>query len=154
MKINKEDYAAKIASATPLELVIINYDLIIDSINRALEEKPGTAAFEGHIEKAKAFLLEMMKSLNMEYDISAELLSVYIHVNGLLIKSFFSGSAEPLTEAKEHISILRDSYRQLKYLDNDKPVMENTQPVYAGLTYKNGKLTEYVHEDVSRGFKA
>ena len=161
MKAN--DYTARIINANPLELVIITYELIDGHLKSALG-KNELEAMKHDILKARQFLSELVASLDIEYDISKELMSIYIYANKLLVESELKISLEKLEQAKEKISEaveildkLGEGWRTIKRTadpdESDKP-MKNTQHLYAGLTYKDGKLTEFVDDDGNRGFKA
>jgi flagellar protein FliS len=154
--MDKEDYVAKISNATPVGLVIVNFELLLESVGSAFKniEKGDTEAFEANVNKAKDFLMLLMKSLDFEYEISKHLLKAYIHINGLLNKSFFSKQTEPLSEAAELLKTMLADWKEILKQENAEPVMENSQKLFAGLTYKNGELEEYVPEEESRGFKA
>jgi len=150
-----EDYAARAANASPLELLMMNYELAVYYLNDARDALSGgdCNAFKKYAEGARDYLNLLMTSLDMEYAISKELMRIYIYINGLIIKAETSKSPDFITTAADMLSKLADSYRALDKPD-DKNQPQNAQTVYAGLTYKNGKLTEYVEEDAGRGFKA
>ena len=157
MEQNKDDYTARISNASPLQLVVINFELIIDNIHDAVSayEAGNTESFAKHINSARDFLNLLMTSLDMSYSLSSDLMRVYIYVNGLLIKSDVLNSTKPAREARKLLKVLLESFRSLADLgSNDEPVMENAQQIYAGLTYKDGKLSEYIMEETDRGFKA
>lgn len=153
--MKKDDYVARISNATPLGLVIINYDLIIENVEDAKKAllSGDVDAFQAHITKSRDFLMLLMKSLDFNYEISKDLVRTYIHINSLLIKSFFSKKTEPLEAATDLLSIMLKDWKELLKFEDAKPVMENAQQLYAGLTYKNGELSEYIPDDKNRGFK-
>ncbi|MDR1687903.1 MAG: flagellar protein FliS [Clostridiales bacterium] len=154
--MEKEDYVAKISNATPVGLVIINFELLVESVELALGNTANgnTEEFEANVNKAKDFLMLLMKSLNFEYDISKQFLKAYIHINALLNKAFFSKKTEPLNEAASLLKTMLADWREILKIENAQPVMENSQKLFAGLTYKNGELEEYIPEEETRGFKA
>jgi len=151
----ENDYVAKISNATPLGLVIINYELILDCIRSACDALANDIAeFEARITKSRDLLMLLMNSLDFNYDISKILLKEYIYINSLLVKAYFSRNAQPLDDASGRLSEMLDGWRALTALENALPVMENAQQLYAGLTYKNGEPVEYTPADENRGFKA
>ena len=157
MKLKKEEYSARVSTASPIQLVIINFELIISNINGAKEEleRKNNAEFLKHISSAKEFLNLLMTSLDMSYDLSKDLMRNYIFINSLLIKSEITMSAAPAVTACELLTILSDSFKKIPDPEQDGgAAMQNAQHIYAGLTYKNGKLAEYVEEEADRGFKA
>ena len=147
--MQSEDYVARISEATPLGLLIINYELLLSHIEAAKKDE---SDFSDEIQKSKDFLLVLIKSLDFEYDISKDLYQIYSYVNTLLIKSEFSGDKTHLDEALNLLSMLLSSWRELTSIEDAKPVMENTSKIYAGLTYKNGELAEFTPDEEIRGF--
>ena len=156
MDRQKEDYAARAANAPPLELLIINYELAVDYINDARDalSRGDRNAFKKHAESARDYVNLLMTSLDMQYALSGDLLRIYIYISGLVIKAEAFKSPELLSEAADMLTKLADSFRALHIPDEDADLLSNAQTVYAGLTYKNGKLSEYVEEEAGRGFKA
>lgn len=52
------------------------------------------------------------------------------------------------------MSKLHDAYEKVGEQDTSGPIMENTQTVYAGLTYGKNTLTENLYDQGSnRGFR-
>lgn len=92
----------------------------------------------------------------MSYEISKNLMSLYNYVGQQISYYSFNKKTEHADEAKKVLSELLDGWNAIESEEKDKtPLMENTQQLYAGLTYdKSGKLSEYVETDARRGFKA
>lgn len=156
MKLQKEDYVVRISNATPLQLVIISYELCLDFMACA-RDSFGTDAeqFEKNIKKAQEALAQLTSALDLQYDVTQNLLTLYIHVNQLLNTAYFSRDMQSLAEAEKIMSALLSSWKELERSQPaGVPVMENAQRVYAGLTYTNGGLDEYIEDDGKRGFKA
>jgi flagellar protein FliS len=161
--INKNDYIARISNADPLQLIIINYDLILDYISLAKEAKDCDVARE-NVSKAENCLRELAVTLNMDYTISKELIRIYIYINGLLVNSKIKLNTLKkeaanfyLIEAAILLNDLLKGWRELEtqgHVALGKRAYDNPQQLYAGLTYKNGKLTEFIDEDSKRGYKA
>jgi len=155
-KLTTEDYVAKIANATPLQLVIITYELILKYLDDAAECIDDEKKFEFNLKKSRAFLDDLKNSLDMSYDISKNLMSLYNYVSQQISYYMFNKKTEYADEVKKVIAELLDGWKAIESEEQDKtPLMENTQQLYAGLTYnKSGKLSEYVETDTKRGFKA
>ncbi len=155
-KLTTEDYVARIANATPLQLVIISYELIIKYIEDASDCIDNEKMFEFNLNKSKDFLDDLKNSLDMSLEISRNLMSLYNYVGQQISYYRFSKKSEHAEEAKKVINELLDGWRTIENQEEDKtPLMENTQQLYAGLTYdRSGKLSEYVETDAKRGFKA
>lgn len=152
--IKKDEYVLKITNASKVQLVIINFELIIDYINEAKKNLQSEKDFSFYIDKARQFLRELSASLNMDYEISYTFLSLYHYVDERLAKFLFNKSIETADEALKILIGLKEAWEQVKEEDTS-PVMKNVEQMYAGLTYsKNGKLAEYVDTSANRGFKA
>ena len=155
-KLTTEDYVARIASATPLQLVIITYELVLKYLDDATECIDDDKKFQFNLSKSRAFLDDLKNSLNMTYKISGELMVLYNYVSQQISYYMFNKNTEHAKEIKNVMEKLLEGWRTIEKDEDDKtPVMENTQQLYAGLTYnKSGQLSEYVDTDVRRGFKA
>ncbi|MCL2565229.1 MAG: flagellar protein FliS [Defluviitaleaceae bacterium] len=161
--MDNTNYTAKISNADPLGLVIITYELILTNIAEALEGGD-PANIKKSLNKSRQFLADLISALDMSHEISKSLMSVYIYANKLLIESElkasggrFSEMKKPLTEASTILSDLLKSWKTLEADENiakGEKIMPDALKVYAGLTYKGGKLEEFVDYDEKRGYKA
>ena len=96
-----------------------------------------------------------MSVLDYKYAISRNLLSLYEFVQRKLVSSDIGGEDRGIDDAAKVISGLRESYAKIASQDESGSVMENSQTVYAGLTYGKGSLNEMNMSDGSnRGFLA
>ena len=157
MSFSKEDYVARIANASPLQLVIINFEIVIDYINESKNYiKTKDKNFDFNIQKARQFLLELRSSLNMEYEISFNLMSIYNFIDSQLAKYLFNENIEIADNCIKILNTVLDGFKQIEGQEENKnSLMENTHQIFAGLTYnKNGNLEEFVDIDTNRGFKA
>lgn len=151
MLSKKEDYEVRVATATPLGLVIINYEILIDYIEASIDNVE-TNEFESSIMSALNTNGLLMDSLDLSSEIGRDLMSIYIYVNKLLSYARISRDINLLNEAKEHISSLYESWLEIAKNDNGLPILGNAK-VYEGLTYRDGKLTEMVVESDQNDFK-
>ena len=158
--MNKEDYTLRIAQATPVQLVIINHELIVDFISAALEamEKDDIQLFEQNINKAKDALMPLMDGADLENPIAQELFVLYMYAGRRLNKAFFGRDTEAAQEILEMFRELLEGWQSIEHTPDDRlseDPAEDAPHVYAGLTYgKDGGLEEYIPQDESRGFKA
>lgn len=153
MKLNKEDFIARISNASPIQLLVITYELVIVNIEDAKISNDDNA-FEMHIKKAQDFLMQLMTSLDMAVPISNNLLSIYLYINKLLHECSFNKNIDLLDECLEMLSSLCESFITVSENNDEASVLKTSQQIYAGLTYSNGFLNEFVVEDASRGYKA
>ena len=156
-KSRQKDFARRIAQANKTELVVITYDIILEETDNA---KAALAA--GNTEEARAalksaqkFLGELMSVLDYRYALSKRLLNLYEYVQRMLVSSDIAGEDRGLDGAKNVIAGLRRAFAEIAPGDESGAVMENSQNVYAGLTYGRGSLNEMNLSDGSnRGFLA
>lgn len=150
--VQYDDYKLRIINASALELTIITFELLIKNMENAIINFEDNSEFEFDLKKSKKFLRELILALNMKEKISHELFDLYNYVNKILILQSFNKNKEELTSAIEIITNIKEGFDGIKDLSGT-PLMENTDNVYAGLTYKNGQLSEYVNP-TNKGFKA
>lgn len=153
----KQEFTLRIAQANPTELVVILYEMLLCYIEdgaAALEEEKEGELREA-VRKARGCLRELMNSLNMQYEPAPAILSLCGFCMGRLTASELRRSPDPLREAERVIRPLRDAFRQIAGQNDAGPVMNNSQTVYAGLTYGRNTLTENMADQgANRGMYA
>lgn len=111
--------------------------------------------FAKSMNQATRLLRELSDNLDFRYEISKDLMSLYIFVNKKFIEASHSKSMKPLHVAKDVLSSLLLGWQEAtKSEAQTAPLIQNSQQVYAGLTYGKGSLNETVYSDQTRGFKA
>ena len=152
-------FTRRITSANKSEIIVIIYDIIEENIalaKKALAEGD-RETYRNEIKQAISFVKELLVSLDMNYEVSKNLASLYIYVSRCLNFALVSGKKEEIEAAEKVLRKLGDSFREVAKTDESKPVMENTQRVYAGITYGRGlDLDETLVAPAmeSRGFRA
>lgn len=151
-----KEFTVRISQANRGELLVVVYDIILEDMNEAVEsfESGEMYSFVQSLRHGQKFLLELMDTLDVKYDISKNLMSLYIYVNREIINSMIRRDVTGVHNAIMVMEKLRDSYSKLAKDDNSPPLMVNTQQVYAGLTYGKGMLNETAIDGGNRGFKA
>lgn len=153
----KQQYTFRITRANKTELIVILYDMILSYIEEAKEAftQEERAAFHDAIRKIRGCNQELIASLNLEYEPAMNLLSLYLYVNRELVHADVKKDLLALEHVRMVISGLKEAYEVLAAQDFSGPVMQNTQAVYAGLTYGKGDLTENMADQgTNRGFLA
>ena len=152
-------FTRRITSANKSEIIVIIYDIIEENLalaKKALAEGD-RETYRNEIKQAVSFVKELLVSLDMNYEVSKNLASLYIYVSRCLNFALVSGKKEEIEAAEKVLRKLGDSFREVAKTDESKPVMENTQRVYAGITYGRGlDLDETLVAPAmeSRGFRA
>ena len=66
-----------------------------------------------------------------------------------------AGYMKLLESCERMLTMLRKSFYEVSKMDDSTPLMQNTQQVYAGLTYSNGGgASEMLDAGANRGYKA
>lgn len=151
-------YAARVAQANRSELVIIMYEAILDSIKEGGKclEAEEIEACRREIGRARGFLTELMGSLDFSYEISYYLRRLYVFAYKELCQGVALRERERFDHAADIIKKLLPAFQKVADQDHSQAVMQNAQPIYAGLTYSRTSLNENIGVDISakRGFEA
>lgn len=150
----KKEFTIRISQANKSGLIVILYEMYLAYLEDAINNPDDRAVFREGIRKARGCINELMNSLDFTYELSYLLLRLYIYVNKEMAAADVRGSSDQLLACRKIIEELLSAYREVSRLDTSAPVMENTQTVYAGLTYGKGKLTESLSNEGNRGFLA
>ena len=153
----KQQFTLRITQANKSELIVILYDMLLAYVEDAIKAhaEEDRAAFHDAIRKIRGCNQELIASLNLAYEPAMNLLSLYIYVNRELVHADVRNDIEPLKHVVMVISGLKEAYEIVASQDTSGAVMQNTQTVYAGLTYGRGELTENMADQgTNRGFLA
>ena len=145
--MNKEkidQFSFKVTQANKSQLVVIMYDIILDELATAKEEYEASEidAFVKTLKHAQKFLIELMNTLDCQYEIGLDLMTLYLQMNKRMIKAIIQRKPDALEGVAENITLLRNAFDQISRTDYSGPVMQTTEQVYAGLTYHKGNLSE------------
>ena len=151
-------YTARITQANKSELVTIVFDIIIynlETAEKAYVEKDDDL-FESALKQAQKFINELISTLDFEQVISFDLMQLYLYVNKRVVSALIKKDPETIPSAIKVMKELLVGFEGVAKEDQSSPVMENTQQLYAGLTYGKGTLNEiYMNpNEHNRGFKA
>lgn len=149
-----KEYTFKITQANRVELIVIMYDIAIQYIDDAIacHKKNMTDEFRYNLKRAKNVVTELAAALDLKYEISGELMKLYMFMNKALIQCDIRNEAEVLERLTGMLGNLKESFGSIKEAESDGPVMENSQQVYAGLTYSKNSLNEDMYVDTNRGY--
>lgn len=151
-------FTTRITQASKSELIVILYDMALTEIGdaRTAYEANDLIAFDKELKKAHKFVNELMATLDYQYSIAYDLLSLYLYINKRIITAIVQRNPVSLNSAETVLNKLLIGFEGVTKVDTSGPMMRNTQQLYAGLTYGKGKLNEtYLNPDNrSRGFIA
>lgn len=153
----KQQFTLRITQANKTELIVILYEMILAYIADAKEALASQEIpeFREALRKVRGCLRELNLSLNLDYELAGRLLSLYMYCNRELTKADIRKEEEPMEHVSMVIGKLLTAYRELAKQDTSAAVMQNSQTVYAGLTYDKNSLSENMADQGSnRGFRA
>ena len=153
----KQQFTLRITQANKTELIVILYEIVLGYMEDAevALEAGNITEFRAALRKVRSCFGELIASLNLDYELAARLLSLYLYCNRELIKADARKEKEPLMHIRSVVSKLLEAYRELAGQDTSGPVMQNSQTVYAGLTYGKNSLSENLADQgANRGFRA
>lgn len=154
-KEQKQEFTLRITRANKTQMIVILYDMVLVYLEDSLEafEKKDYVAYKWNIERAKDCIDELLNSLHMEYEIAGVLKGLYFFYKRELSSASVQKDKEKLLPVIKMIQELKEAYEQVATQDSSAPMMENTQKVYAGLTYGKGSLNVNLSDQGSnRGF--
>lgn len=153
----KQQFTLRITQANKTELIVILYEMILEYIKeaKAALANQEILEFREALRKVRGCLRELNLSLNLDYELAGRLLSLYMYCNRELTKADIRKEEEPIEHVSMVISKLLEAYRELAKQDTSAAVMQNSQTVYAGLTYDKNSLSENMTDQgANRGFRA
>ncbi|MBR4831944.1 MAG: flagellar protein FliS [Butyrivibrio sp.] len=153
----KQEFTLKISQANKTQLITILYEMIIEYLNETIDafgiSKREDA--ERTLGYAQNCIDELIRSLDLKYEIARVLHSIYIFSKKELMAAGVNGSMHRVWRVEQNFRMLHESYKELEKRDVSEPLMGNTQTVYAGLTYGKNSLNENVSAvSMNRGFMA
>lgn len=149
------DFGVKISQASRSGLIVIMYEMAIKYIDDgvAVLDKGNTEEFGKNIKRAKSVVNELASVLNMKYEISYELRRLYVFMISVLVKADIRKETDELLRVRDMLVELKNAFTAVCDNDNSGPMMQNTEQVYAGLTYSRSSLNENVYSNINRGYK-
>lgn len=140
----KQQFTLRISQANATQLVVILYEMLLSYLQEAEDMLITGKSLEFHeaVRKARGCLNELLQSLNLQYEPAPTLRRLYLFCIRRLAIGEAKEDVAPLGEIKRVINPLWDAYARIAVQNNAGPVMENSQAVYAGLTYGRNTLTE------------
>ena len=154
-KEKKQEFILRITQSNKTQLVVVLYDMTLAYLEDSIEEfhQGDYEKYRWNIERAKDCIDELLNSLHMEYEIAGVLKGLYFFYKRELTTAGVKKEKEKILPVIEMIKELKESFEQVALKDTSAPVMENTQTVYAGLTYGKGSLNvNLADQGTNRGF--
>lgn len=117
-------------TASPGELTLMLYNgclKFLTKANKAIEEK-NIQEKNINLQKAQAIISELMSTLNMDYDISKQMLPLYEYMNRRLIEANLKNDTAIIDEVIGLTTEFRDTWKQVIQITRQQQY-SNTQHV-------------------------
>ena len=137
----KQQFTLRITQANATQLVVILYEMTLQYLADA-EQAAEDAQFLEAVRSTRGCINELLNSLHREYSPATELSSLYLYCIRRLAVCEAKCDKAALADVRKVIAPLCEAYRQIQDQNPSGPVMNNSQTVYAGLTYGRNQLTE------------
>ena len=104
----------QVLTATPERLTLMLYNGCLKFMKEGIEaiEKKDYEAANTNLQKAERIITEFRVTLNMDYEISHQLMPLYNYAYDCLVEGNMKSSVDKVNEAKDIISGLRDAWAQ------------------------------------------
>lgn len=153
----KQQFTRRITNANKTEMIVILLEMVLtytEDAKKALDNRD-TELLKKEIGRAKNCLKELQNSINFENDLAMNYFEIYLFLRRELSRAAVAGNKAALDNVCNIVSEIHETYQEISKADTSRPIMQNTQAVYAGLTYGKNSLNESLAgQDIDRGFRA
>lgn len=152
-----QNFTRRISQSNRGRLIVVTYEIILAYFEDARECYSG-GDYEGFckaLRYAQRGVDTLMQSLDFGYGVSKDLYALYVYAKEEMAKAVIQNRWDGAGHAREVLSNLHAAFCEAAKQDHSAPLMQNTQQVYAGMTYGRNDLTETFQDSGnSRGFLA
>ncbi|MFT3982657.1 MAG: flagellar protein FliS [Lachnospiraceae bacterium] len=151
-----QNYTLRISQANKSGIIVILYELADTYISDALAayEKEDLVSFKSNCGRAGRCVADLLEALDFSYELAYPLMRLYIFISKEISLSGIKKDPAGLHHAKRLLGELREAFAEVAGQDLSEPVMQNSQTVYAGLTYGKSQLNENLSDEgFLRGFR-
>ncbi len=152
----KQQFTRRITNANKTELIVILYEMVLAYVEDAAAalEQDEWETFRRQIARAKACVVELQNSVNEETELGMNYFEIYLFLRRELSRAAVTGNIAALDNVCDLVTKMHETYKKVSEADTSRPIMENTQAVYAGLTYGKNSLNESLAgQESDRGFR-
>lgn len=148
-------FTLRVAHANKTSMIVILYDITITYLEEASNGLRGDdkASFRTAIDRARATINELIKSVDTSVEPGMTILRLYIFASGELTKAFINYDEEHIMNVRRIIEGLKSAYVIVCDKDKSPAVMGNSEKIYAGYTYGPTGNSESISDaDNTRGY--
>ncbi len=146
----KQEFTRRITSANRSEMVVITYEIALEYLNEADEAGSGEPFYEA-VKHAKRCVEQLRSVLDYNYEISHTLMRLYNFIAEELDRAVMRNDPSCYAESRKILTELHEAWSEVSNQDESDQLMNNSEKVYAGLTYGPEGANEAT-SDPSRGF--
>ena len=142
-----KEFSMRISQSNRTQIVVITYEIIINYLDsgKVCLDNNNVTEFVFNIKKARQFVNQLSSALDFRYNISYELMSLYMFANECLVKSEVKREDVNLDTVRNMMVKLKEAFEKVSEQDKSGMAIQGGEKVYAGLTYgKNAKGTVVV----------
>ncbi len=153
----KQEYTRRISQANRSQIIVIVYELADTYLDEAMRAHADAneEEYTRLCHAAMECVQHLLNAVDDSYELAYPLMNLYIYFNKEISMSCARFDTERLGVTKRQLAELGASFAEVAKADASKPVMENSQSVYAGLTYGKGTLNENLSDQGgNRGYQA
>ena len=150
----KQEYTLRISNANRSQLVVIVYEMLLDYLDESVKavESNDEKQLNESIRKAINCIRELSDSINYEAGTAGNILSLNVFCIKELTSADIHKDKEKIEGVIRIMKKLYEASKEAAKADNSSPVMNNSQSVYAGLTYGKESLVVNLNDTQNRGF--
>ena len=115
-ELRQEYLYRSVMTASPAELLVMLFDACIKNVRlaeMAMEDEPDFDKVNTYLLKAQRIVTELMSSLNMEFEISKQILPVYDFILRALREANIKKDLTQMPDIVEILSAQRDTWQQI-----------------------------------------
>lgn len=137
-------YTMQITQANSSKLLCIAYSIWLDFAHDVLSyyEKQDFDAYKQSLKKLQKVNQEIINMLSRENAVAGDVKAIHFFANRKIVDSILKKEPVELDRLIVMMEKLKLAFEEISKQDFDEPLMQNTQQVYAGLTYGRGTLNE------------
>lgn len=153
----KQDFTRRIAQSNRGQMIVVIYDICFSYMEEAKTycQHNQMQEYKEAVKNADRVIARLQDTLNFKYELATQLYPLYTYCRKELMKAVYQQKTEGIEHAEKVLMQLYSGFKQVAKTDTSEPLMQNTQQVYAGMTYGKETICEnYREPDTSRGFFA
>lgn len=136
----KQDFTRRICNANETELLALVLEMTDAYLEDFLAELGDKEKTKKNYEHVLQCIRHLQKNLYLGSEMGQNLFSIYQFVENEVTKAQIKQKAGHVMECRTYLQTLADSLWKLGEKDTSKPVMENAEKLYVGLTYSGQGL--------------